>query len=288
MSEATRGRSLVLGAALLWSLGGMLIRQASQWGAEPQSIACLRSAFAAAALAWALPAARPAIGWRAGIAAALFSALLVTFVAATVLTSAAHAIFLQYFSPLLVAVGAKVLYREAVPRRGVAALAIGTAGIIVIVGASIGRIDTIGLALGLVSAVFFASFVLVQRGLKAGSPIGLTCAYNLAAAAVLLPFAAGHLHMEWRAWLLIAGTGVVQIGVPYVLFLYGLRLIPANEAGILMLLEPVLNPLWAWWILGEGVAFPTALGGCLILGAVGLHVMRPPGKRELISSRSRP
>jgi drug/metabolite transporter (DMT)-like permease len=45
------------------------------------------------------------------------------------------------------------------------------------------------------------------------------------------------------------------------------RHVPALEASVLLLLEPALNPVWAWLVHGETPGPWSILGGVLILGA---------------------
>lgn len=262
------GRALVLAAAALWSSGGLLILQASAWGAHPAAIACVRSAVAAFVLGWAIPSARRAIGARAMAASLCFTGIVGGFVAATALTSAAHAVFLQYVYPLMVAVVA----RDRLSARTWLAVALGAAGIGVILSESIGALSGVGLALGLGSAVMFTAFVLLQRGMHDANPVGLAAFYNVVAAAVLAAFAWPHLAIEPRAWALIALMGVVQLGLPYVLFLRGLRSVPATDAALLTLLEPVLNPIWVFLALGARPGPWTLAGGGVLMLALVLRI----------------
>jgi DME family drug/metabolite transporter len=43
--------------------------------------------------------------------------------------------------------------------------------------------------------------------------------------------------------------------------------VPAFEASLLLLLEPVLNPIWAWLVHGERPGGWSLLGGAVILAA---------------------
>src|SRR5215472_4057693 len=91
--KVSRGALLVLGAALLWSTGGVGIKTLDE---PPLKIAFYRSAFAATALFLIL---RPRVRrWSPAFLAALvtYAACLVSFVVATKWTTAANAIFLQY------------------------------------------------------------------------------------------------------------------------------------------------------------------------------------------------
>jgi len=68
-------------------------------------------------------------------------------------------------------------------------------------------------------------------------------------------------------WAVVIYLGVFQIAVAYVLVTSGLTHIPALEASLILLIEPVLNPVWAWLFQGERPGPWAVLGGTLILGA---------------------
>ncbi|WP_437735831.1 EamA family transporter [Sorangium sp. So ce1335] len=80
----------------------------------------------------------------------------------------------------------------------------------------------------------------------------------------------------------------VQIGLSYVLFSRGVRHTPAVEASLLVLVEPVRNPVWALLFVGERPGLWSIVGGAVILGATvwrTAHAARaapqapPPGSR---------
>jgi drug/metabolite transporter (DMT)-like permease len=64
--------------------------------------------------------------------------------------------------------------------------------------------------------------------------------------------------------------GIFQVGAGFILMILGARYVPAAQVGLLALVEPVLGPLWAWFVVAEMPAQATLLGGAIILGAVGL------------------
>ena len=262
--------ALVISAAVLWSIGGVFIKKLTgDYGMAPPVLACLRSAAAGLALIWALPRiGRSARNWRVPVSGIFYGATLGCFVAATAGTRSANAIFLQYAFPLLVAIGGWLFYRERVTRRTALALAIGMGGVAVILIGSWRPQDRAGLIYGVGSAFALAGFVLLQRRIREGSPLGLTSLYNLIAAAAILPFAWGRFDVPPEALGLVVMMGVVQIGLPYVLFIKGLRVLPAAEAGLVCLIEPVLNPLWVWLIVHEEPGGWTMLGAGLILVAL--------------------
>jgi drug/metabolite transporter (DMT)-like permease len=93
---------------------------------------------------------------------------------------------------------------------------------------------------------------------------------NLTAFLVSLPMAlplGPHAPVDW---VVIVYLGVFQIALAYVLVTSGLRHIPALEASLILLIEPVLNPVWAWLFQGERPGAWALLGGGIILGATTL------------------
>ena len=68
-------------------------------------------------------------------------------------------------------------------------------------------------------------------------------------------------------WSLLVFLGVFQIGLAYVLLTSALTIVPAFEAALLLLVEPVLNPFWAWWAQGERPSGWSLAGSLTILGA---------------------
>jgi drug/metabolite transporter (DMT)-like permease len=260
---------MVFAAAVMWSTAGILIKLlTTRYGMTPGAVACLRSAIGGLALAWALPGLRGSPMGRVGAASVLYTIVVGSFVLATAGTTAANAILLQYGYPMLVAVGAVYLFKERLGRRTVAALVLGMAGVATILVGSWGPGAQAGLALGAVSAIALAGLTLLQRSIRSGSPVAQSSLYNLVAGALLLPLAWGSFDVSAGALLLVAVMGILQLAVPYVLFIRGLRIVPATDVALITIIEPILNPLWVWLGHGEVPHWSTAIGGALILGAL--------------------
>ncbi|MCU1348420.1 MAG: protein of unknown function transrane, partial [Acidobacteria bacterium] len=63
----------------------------------------------------------------------------------------------------------------------------------------------------------------------------------------------------------------VQIAIAYVLFVRGLEHVPATQASLTGMLEPVANPLWVFLFLGERPSIYAIAGGAVVLAAIGWH-----------------
>ena len=266
---------MILAAAVMWSSGGVLVKTLTEdFGLRPQALVCLRSLAAGIALSWALPGLRGVSWRRVGPAAAMYTAMVFTFVTSTSLTTAANAIFLEYFSPLLVAVGAYAMGTDRPRAATLLSLAIGMSGVAIILYGSWTPQDLGGVWLGLACALAGALFTLIQRGIHTGSTVGLISLYNLAAAAAVFPFAYVALgSVSLGAIVVVALMGTFQLGIPFVCFIRGLRVVPVVEASLLTLLEPVLNPIWVWTFRGEVPSAWTLAGGGAILAALVVHIL---------------
>jgi DME family drug/metabolite transporter len=141
--------------------------------------------------------------------------------------------------------------------------------IIVLGGWHSGELPVIALALG--SGVCYAGVVIGLRVLRTLSAPWLTAWNHLLAGVIFLPLVVGLRPPTWQQFLLLFLYGSVQMGLPYWLMARGLRVVNPQEAGIITLLEPILNPIWAY-VVSPQTEVPnpfTFLGGLVILGALG-------------------
>ncbi|HXM01931.1 MAG TPA: DMT family transporter, partial [Chthoniobacterales bacterium] len=117
---------LLLLAALFWSLGGVLIKSID-W--NPVAIAGARSLIAVFLIAILRPSVFHKFSWTAVFGGLAFTVTVVLFVIATKLTTAANAIFLQYTSPIYIALLSPWLLGERVRRLDWLLIGIAFAGI---------------------------------------------------------------------------------------------------------------------------------------------------------------
>jgi drug/metabolite transporter, DME family len=260
-----RGRLLIIAAALLWSTGGLAIKLVPL---PAVGVAFWRSFVSAIFLVVVFRPTRAR--WRHASASTslIYALMILSFVSATKMTTAANAIFLQYTGPLYVLALAPFLLKERFRRVDGVAVAIALAGMSLFF---VGRLDPGALEGNLVAVVagfFFGLVILFLRRDASGDAIPSVIAGNFLAAALAFPFAFGHLALDGRGILLVLFLGIVQLGISYVLFVRGLTVVPAAEASLLGMLEPMFNPLWAFLGLGEKPSAWALLGGAIVLCAV--------------------
>jgi drug/metabolite transporter, DME family len=261
---------LVAAAALLWSSGGLFIKVAPMPGL---AVACGRAVIATL---FYLAVLRPDLRKARFSTALAYAGCVVTFVTATKLTTAANAIFLQYTGPAYVLLLSPFVLGE--PFRPIDAVCVALS----LAGMSLFFVDKLeagqlaGNLLATLSGVFFAfTVLLIRRDAKDGSgdAIPSTTLGNVLAALGTAPFAGALLHVSTAGALVLIYLGVMQLGVSYWMFARGVRRVPAAEASLISMLEPVCNPLWVLLGTGERPGPWSIAGGAVVLGAVALRTL---------------
>ena len=276
-------RFAALAAAILFSTGGAAIKVAAFSAAQVSS---LRSGIAAIAL---LIWYRRQFAWTrwTAPAALAYTGTLTLFVAATKLTTAANAIFLQSTAPIYLLLLAPWLLREHVSKRDLVYLVIIAGGMGLCFSGQTNATATapnpgLGNLLGVASGVAWALTLISLRHLnrddrfRQGSAPGITAviAGNGIACLAAAPWALPLPHATPGEWVTMVYLGVVQIGLAYVCLTVAVRRLPALEVSLLLLLEPALNPIWTWLVRGEEPGGWTIAGGTVILGATALRTWK--------------
>jgi len=271
--DVTRfSRLRILAAAALFSTGGAAIKSTALGGWQ---VACLRSGVAAVTVLLLVPAARRGWSWRTGLVAAAYAATLILFVTANKLTTSANSIFLQSAAPLYVLILGPWLLKEKLKPRDIPFILAVMFGLsFFFIGREPARLTApdpvTGNILACLSGVAWALTVMGLRALGRGQREGgvsaatAVAAGNILAFLFCLPWALPIVGAGLKDAAVIAYLGIVQIGLAYILITGAIPHVPALEATLLLLLEPALNPIWAWLVLSERPG-PWALAGGVII-----------------------
>lgn len=261
----------IVAAAVLFSTGGAAIKTAAFSGLQ---MASLRSSIAALTLLLWLGGCVTWSGPVFGVGA-IYAAVLTLFVASTKLTTSANAIFLQSTAPLYIAVLAPFLLGERFRRRDLGFLAAVAAGLgICLAGSVEATVTAPDPATGnLLAVICGLTWALTLIGLRwseqrhPGTAISAVVAGNLIAFAVGLPVLWPLPAASAADWMTLGYLGVFQIACAYILLTRAVGHLPALHVSLLLLLEPVLNPMWTWLARGENPGAWTLVGGAIIIAA---------------------
>jgi drug/metabolite transporter (DMT)-like permease len=204
-----------------------------------------------------------------------YTAAISAFVAANKLTTAANAIVLQYTAPVFVFLFTRLIWGEKISKLNGCALIVAMLGVAIIASDSAGEPEMAGVLLALLSGVLFAVYMVNLQRTQQVHPVYLTWINNLVCALLLLLVVKSQLALSLDQAIILAVMGAVQLGMPYFLFSQGLRTVPLQEASLIALIEPVLNPLWVALIVGEIPSAATLLGGALIVLGLGGRYLWP-------------
>ncbi len=262
---------LLIMTACLWSLGGMMIKKVDL---HPMAIAGWRSAIATVLLlAWRrapkFNGSLPQVGCAIAYAGNMFS-----FITATKLTTAANAILLQYAAPAYVAI-IGIWFLKEIPRRiDWVVVAVTLAGMVLFFFDRISLTGLWGNLSGIAAGVTFAWLILFLRKQKDGSPIESVILGNALTALLALPVMIRQMPAaeDW-IWLVLLGS--VQTALPYIIYTTAIRHVTALEGTLVPVIEPLLNPTWAFLFLGEIPGFWATIGGLVIVSAITIRSVVP-------------
>jgi len=283
----------VLAAGLVWSSGGLLIRatESPTW-----SILIWRSLSVGVAIALLLavqhrgrlgPSFRK-LGWIAPAGGFCLGLAMSAFVFSLQLTTVFNTLMMLSMSPLVAAALGWIVLREPVRRATWIAIAFAIVGILVMVWDGVETDSLLGNAFALLCSIGSASFIVlarvaqVSRAADATPCVALGGFFGALAALVMVQVEGGPVWVGWNDLALCVAMGFLQIGLGFVIYIWGARRLSAAEAALLALTEVVFGPVWVWLVFHEAPSDAALIGGLILLGAVvfqaasGLRKRRPP------------
>ena len=202
--------------------------------------------------------------------AVLFATSSIGWVTAITLTSVANTLFIVACAPLFSAIFARIFLNERVPARTIVTilLAIGAMGVIFAEGLSRG--DIVGNFAALATALVWAGMLVYLSHTQIEDP-GAAMAvsgYLVAALALMVAPTVSIIAID-ALWLGLLGFIVLPIS--FFMIMLGPLHLPAAEVSLIMLLEAVLGPIWAWWFISQTPSPLSLMGGSVIIGALATH-----------------
>ncbi|MEQ1905816.1 MAG: EamA family transporter [Pirellulaceae bacterium] len=276
------GRWLIVMATLLWSMSGLFAKSPlfEAWPEGDRGIlfAFWRAAFASIVL-WFL-VRRVEWDWRLLVSALTFAFMNVTYLSSMVYCEATLAIWLQYTSPMWVLLISFFFFGERPTRKEWPDWTLICLGVLVVLFCQPRSASVWGIVLGLMSGLGFAGVVITLRWLRHLDGAWVVFVNHFFTALILLPLVMRiGIWPKGFQWGMLAGFGMLQMGLPYALFARAIKRVNSHEASALTLLEPMFVPVWVLFSYGglasyQRPSFGTLAGASLILGGLGIRYLR--------------
>ncbi len=284
------GVLLVVAAAVLWSLMGLMIRQLAEAGTWAvlfwRSVGMIPVLMGYIAFASGGQVVQRLRG--VGMAGAIGGAGLVLAFAGAIYaiqaTTIANAVFLFSASPFLAAILGWLILKEPVRPATWGAIALAGVGMFIMVREGLAEGAMLGNVAALLSASGFAIFTLALRwgrGADMMPAVVLGGVFSMIIAVVVLGLTGGSLAVPMGDIAISIAMGALILATGMVLYTLGSRVIPAAELTLLAMVEVMLAPIWVWALLGETASVGTFVGGAVLMVAVAFNAATGARARAL-------
>lgn len=191
-------------------------------------------------------------------------------------TSVANSTLLANLASIFVTLAAWLLWKQKPTGLFLAGLAAALLGVALLVRASLGSSPTalLGDGLGVVTAMFYAWYLLSVKGLRerGAGTLALMAVTTTITALILLPVALASgepmLPESAAGWLKLLGLAWISHAAGQGLIAYALAQLPAGFTSVGLLLQPVIAALFAWMLLGEPLVAMQVAGGAVVLAGI--------------------
>ena len=265
------GQGAVFLCAILWSSSGLFIKL-MDW--HPMVITGLRSLIAALFMLGVRtfifkPGRQKNKKGPLWAGAFVYSFTMFTFVIANRLTTAANVIVLQYSAPVWAALLGWIVLKERPRWQHWVALACVFGGFTLFFRDGFSTAASLGDSIAVLSGLLFGAHSVLMRMQKDGNPADCMLLSHVVTFIISIPFIILYPpELNSSSVLPIVYMGIVQIGCASLLYSYGLKRITAVQAMLTAVIEPLLNPLWVFVVIGERPSVSALIGGGIILEAI--------------------
>jgi drug/metabolite transporter (DMT)-like permease len=212
------------------------------------------------------PSFMPPLVWLTGIT---YSLTMILFVVANKLTASANVIVLQYGAPVWAALFGALFIKEKPKWENGVSLFLIFAGLYIMLKDGFVSGGLLGNTLAAASGVVFGMATVFLRMQKNGRPQDGMILSHIITVCICLPFMFIYTPaLSIAPFFSIVYMGVFQVGLAAVLYAYGIKKVGAVPAMLISAIEPIFNPLWVFFAIGETPAPAAYTGGGIILAAV--------------------
>ncbi len=264
-NETVKGYAAALATALLWSLGGLLIKLVPWAALSINGARCLIALLVKTALRKSVKIHfTPSVV----LAALCFFGTTILFVFSNKLTTAANAIVLQYSSPLFIIALTWIVLKQRPRAVDVTSSLLIIAGVVLCCFDNLSGGGALGNFLALCSGLTFATMLFINASGGGKTADDANYLGFILGAVTGLPSLVQETDFRLPVLLYVVVLGAFQLGIAYIFLEYALKRISALSANIVCAFEPILNPVWVAVFYGEMIGTYAIIGGLLVIGAV--------------------
>lgn len=266
--DATRRYAILatLLGAVCWSTGGLFIKLLPQ---DALTILFYRGFYAAIIFLIIFRKSLFRFNRLSLVSILFYIPLVVSFVTATKLTTAANAIFLQYTAPVFVMIFEPILARTKLKPINLITVIISMVGLCLFFIDQFARPESwIGIWIALASGLFLAGLLITQKLNNPEFIPGTVFWGNILVCILTIPWFISSPLPSFGENNYLMLLGFVQIGLGYTFFMYGQKFLAAIESSLIAMMEPILNPLWVFIGFGEKPGMWALVGGMIIIAAL--------------------
>jgi drug/metabolite transporter (DMT)-like permease len=270
MTEHQKGILAIISAALLWSTGGLFIKLISL---DAYQLSFYRSIFSALTFVLLFRKKVLVFNLPVFLNGIFYAGILILFVVATKLTTAANAIFLQYTAPIYVLIFEPLLLKTKLKAVNVISVFIAFLGITLFFVGEISPSHLEGNLVALLSGICFAAFLIGIR--KSSEEFRVPAIFwgNIFILVLCFNSVYPEFNISLENFLMVVYLGIFQIGLAYAIFTYSIKRIEGIEAALIAMIEPVMNPIWVYLGYGEKPSPFAILGGIIILATITIRTI---------------
>ncbi len=270
MTEHQKGILAIISAALLWSTGGLFIKLISL---DAYQLSFYRSIFSALTFVLLFRKKVLVFNLPVFLNGIFYAGILILFVVATKLTTAANAIFLQYTAPIYVLIFEPLLLKTKLKAVNVISVFIAFLGMTLFFVGEISPSHLEGNLVALLSGICFAAFLIGIR--KSSEEFRVPAIFwgNIFIPILCFNSVYPEFKISLENFLMVVYLGIFQIGLAYAIFTYSIKRIEGIEAALIAMIEPVMNPIWVYLGYGEKPSPFAILGGIIILATITIRTI---------------
>ena len=256
---------LLILTGIIWSTGGFIIKLIP-W--SPLAIAGIRSGVAFIVLYFYDMPKSISFSNYTILGSCFYTMMVICFVIANKMTSSGNVILIQYAAPIYVALFSFYFLQEKSSKIDWGAIVIIFFGLVFFFYDEISMNEYHGKVLALLSGVGFAGLTICMRKQKNRNPLHSVLIGNIFTFIACSPFYFNGIINKVDYWSLIFFLGLFQLGVSYIIYSIAIRYVTALDAIIYPVIEPIFNPVLAYFIIGETMPINSIIGGIFVLAGV--------------------